>query len=79
MNDDDFATEDYGMTPAIQRLNQLNIDYEMCSPYHLKSGILNYYPSTGTITIDGRPTPKVKGIEAFINQARKLGHIRPAR
>ena len=31
----------------------------------LKAGAINFYPSTGKITIDGEPSPTQKGAEAF--------------
>lgn len=41
------------------------------SKHHIKHRALNYYPSTGTITIDGRGRSTDKGPDAFLALAEK--------
>jgi len=52
---------------AKQRLDEECISYLAPVRHHLKCGEFNFYPTTGTIFVDGEIKPRSeKGIEAFI-------------
>lgn len=59
---------DFGMAAATQKLDFAGIEHQICSDYHLKVDDLNFYPSTGRITIDGGSRIHERGIEAFIKK-----------
>jgi hypothetical protein len=63
------------MTTARQWLDQRNIPYRQTSEYQLKIGLINYYPSRGSIILDGQKTkhPDV-GLDALGQILVKLGH-----
>ena len=54
------------MSQVIAWLKSEVIHFKMTSPFQIKVGIINYYPSNGTILIDGSPKKSSQsGFEAF--------------
>ncbi len=80
MDDKHFEIEDFGMSEAIERLREAGIRFQQPTPYQLKVGLLNFYPSTGRITLDGGGGKKGQDIDDFIDRARKAGFgLRPSK
>lgn len=42
------------------------------TPYHIKAGKINFYPSSGKITVDGVGLVKERGIEVFVEACLKI-------
>lgn len=55
-------------------LEQNGICYRYFPPSQLKIGLINYWPSTGTITVDGEPNKRVDqgldGLESVLREFR---------
>lgn len=51
---------------AKEWLDKHKVPYEQKTPYHLKMGAVNFYPTTGKITIDGEPPYGHKGLSALL-------------
>lgn len=54
------------MEAAKEWLDARNVRYEQKTPYHLKMGVVNFYPTTGKITIDGEPPYAAKGLQTLL-------------
>lgn len=54
------------MDAAKEWLDSHKVRYEQKTLYHLKMGIVNFYPTTGKITIDGEPPHGPKGLDALL-------------
>ena len=54
------------MEAARDWLAKHRVPYEQKTPYHLKMGTVNFYPTTGKITIDGEPPYGPKGLNALL-------------
>jgi hypothetical protein len=54
------------MKEAIAVLTEQRIRFARLTAYQLKSGTFSYYPDTETITEDGMPRTKRKGIDLFL-------------
>lgn len=52
---------------AKEWLDARNVPYQQKTQYHLKIGIVNFYPTTGKITIDGEPPFGPKGLDALLD------------
>lgn len=51
---------------AKQWLDLQGVPYRQLTAHHLKIGVINFYPSTGTITVDGETTKRPdKGLVAL--------------
>lgn len=72
--DDDIQA----MKLAIEQLMGMGHDVTRKSPYQLKVGAFNFYPGTGTITKDGAPPIREKGIDHFIDLLPKRGAFQPS-
>lgn len=59
------------------RLVQLGIPFDRHGPYHLKIGYINYYPSKGSVMIDGQPKFKGKGFTFLLEVLKREGYYRP--
>lgn len=59
------------MKQAMAWLDRQGISYQYHPPYQLKVGAVNFWPGTGTITIDGelakRPIKGLAGLESILN------------
>lgn len=58
------------MIEAIKRLNEEGIPFVQKSSHHLKLGNLNFWPSTGTITQDGKPGSAKRELAGLIEIIR---------
>jgi hypothetical protein len=64
-DDDDFESE---MRDAMDELTGAGIRFARKSPYQLKIGPWNYYPSKGTIHRDGdKKALKARGLRALLD------------
>ena len=60
-NKEEIATN--AMRQAMAWLDDRGIYYQYLPPHQLKLGAINFWPRTGTITVDGEPQRRpVKGI-----------------
>lgn len=50
------STEDDNMMSACSWLRTRGVTFRKLTRYHLKIGPINFWPKTGTITVDGEPT-----------------------
>jgi hypothetical protein len=61
------------MREAIEWIEGQGISYKYFPPYQLKIGSINFWPGTGTITIDGeiekRPIKGLKGLAKLLTTA----------
>lgn len=53
-------------------LIQAGVDFIRKTPYHIKSGILNFFPSSGKITVDGVGLVKERGVENYIKACLQI-------
>lgn len=64
------------MNEAISWLDQQGVHYRYLPPFQLKIGAINFWPRTGTITVDGeeqRRTAKgLAGLEALLMERGAL-------
>lgn len=68
----DLAALERAMALARERLEVEGFPYRQPSIFQLKIGEVNYYPSTGTITLDGHVGSDVgKGLDKLIILLRK--------
>jgi hypothetical protein len=64
------------MTTTRHWLDQLNIPYRQTSEYQLKIGHINYYPSRGSIILDGQKTKHPgTGLDALAILLAELGYL----
>lgn len=56
---------------AMELLKQSKIPFHRMSPYHLKIGALNFYPTSGKITVDSIGLVMERGIQAVIQYFQK--------
>ena len=61
------------MQAATKRLDELGVWYEVKSTSHLKIGYINYYPTRGTVCLDGQCRFKNKGLDFLVSVLRKEG------
>ena len=61
-----------GMRHAIERIKEEGFMLHRPSPYHLKVGTANFYPTTGKITIDPTVVHPARGVGAYLKLLRKL-------
>lgn len=61
------------MEAAKEWLDARNVRYVQKTVYQLKMGIVNFYPTTGTITIDGEPPYADKGLQALSEALERFG------
>jgi len=52
-----------GYQKTIDYLTDLGLEFRIQSEYHIKIGWVNYYPTKGTINLDGASKFKGKGLE----------------
>jgi hypothetical protein len=63
------------MWPVLKRLKGLNYWFTVFSPHHLKVGNVNYWPSTGTLFVDGAPEAcPEEGLDALIRHLDRQQH-----
>lgn len=60
------------MKHAVETIEETGYKLRRPSPHHLKVGTANFYPTTGTITIDPATVHPDRGVEAFLKLLRKL-------
>lgn len=60
------------ITRAVKWAQTKNIPLRRPSPYHLKVGSLNYWPTKGTLIFDGQRAMPRRGFEAFKQLAEKM-------
>jgi chemotaxis receptor (MCP) glutamine deamidase CheD len=60
-----MAFDEKNITDALSYLEERGINVIRTSLYQLKSGAVNYYPSKGTIFIDGVGRLSQRGLAAF--------------
>jgi hypothetical protein len=69
-------TLESAMAAAKTRLDELGIEYDRPAHTHLKIGSVNYYPSTGTVFVDGeagrRPGRGPEVLETVLVELRLL-------
>jgi hypothetical protein len=59
-------TADDAMNAAIRWLEGKRINYHRPSAFHLKMGPVNFWPKTGSITVDGEMAKRpAKGLDAL--------------
>lgn len=63
------------MRNVTMELDQLRVEYEIKSPYHLRIGYINYYPTAGTVNLDGQRKFKHRGVDFLISVLQKEGVI----
>ena len=63
------------MRTATKEMDRLHVEYEIKSPYHLRVGYINYYPTAGTVNIDGQRRFKKTGIPFLISVLQREGVI----
>jgi hypothetical protein len=56
------------MREAIAALIDLGVRVQRTSKFQLKVGPINFWPNRGTITIDGKPPLKEKGLDEFLTK-----------
>lgn len=54
------------MLAAVVRLTAAGHTPSRTSPYQLKCGLINFYPTRGTIHLDGGPRLNVKGLTVLL-------------
>jgi hypothetical protein len=58
------------MKQAMAWLDERQVRYHHLPPHQIKIGVLNYWPGTGTITLDGeigkRPVKGLAGLESIL-------------
>lgn len=52
---------------AIKLITDAGYDLVRPSPYHLKVGPANFYPTTGRVTLDPTTVHPVRGTQAFLD------------
>ena len=63
------------MWPVLKKLKELNFWFTVHSPHHLKVGNVNYWPSTGSIVVDGAPEAcPERGLDALIRHLDRQQH-----
>lgn len=64
------SNTEIAMSEARLWLSERDIYYDYIPPYQIKIGSINFWPGTGTITIDGearrRPTTGIAGLEKLL-------------
>lgn len=60
------------MKEAMRVLDSKKIRFARVTEHQLKVGPLNYYPTKGTITLDGGPVVSARGIDAFLRLAEAV-------
>ncbi len=53
------------MREAVERLLEWRVPFDKPSDHQLKIGLVNFWPATGAITIDGRPRPSERGLDGL--------------
>ena len=75
MNKKELAA--HAMKQAMAWLDEHGIHYLSLPPYQLKIDAINFWPKTGTITIDGdpqrRPEKGLSGLESLLNAKGMIG------
>ena len=63
-NDDDFsfATPDQVIERTLAWLRRAGVPFEQPWPNHIKIGILNFYPTSGTLNYDNKPRLSERGL-----------------
>ena len=62
---------------AALKLRTLGVEYDVHNHgNHIKAGHVNYYPSTGSVMLDGQRKFKRKGLDFFIEVLRSAGLCR---
>jgi hypothetical protein len=75
----DRTDNSYEMNQAIDRLDAEYFPYEQTTQYQLKVGAYSFYPSSGTIYMDGASRREAEGgLEAFLALIRKLKKRNPS-
>ena len=69
------STDSDAMTVTKQTLDGLRVEYDEKSPYHIKVGYVNFYPTRGTVNIDGQCRYKNRGLQFFLEVLRREGII----
>ena len=63
------------MWPVLKKLKELNFWFTVHSPHHLKVGNVNFWPSTGSIVVDGAPEAcPERGLDALIRHLDRQQH-----
>lgn len=62
------------MDEAIDRLDALNVPITRTSDHQLKVWDLNYWPNTGSISIDGQGKCQLRGLELFLDLVERAAH-----
>lgn len=57
---------DLHLEEAITAAERLGLEWRIPGPRHLKVGKVNYFWTTGRVTVDGEPTIDAKGQQVFI-------------
>lgn len=55
-----------------RQLIKAGVAFVRKTPYHIKAGKINFFPSSGKITVDGVGLVKERGIEVFIEACLKI-------
>jgi hypothetical protein len=61
-----YANDPTELRANIARLINLKYFVKRCSPHHLKVERVNFWPTTGSIQIDGQPRRPERGWSAFL-------------
>lgn len=65
------------MVDARSWLAEQGVRYQFLPPSHIKIGVINFWPTTGTITIDGAgPKRAAKGLAGLETLLMECGAVR---
>ncbi|MGE0044163.1 MAG: hypothetical protein AB7T08_00235 [Hyphomonadaceae bacterium] len=68
-----FADDSTAMTNALDMLDLMRVLYLRPSKHHLKIGVVNYWPATGSIHVDGEGRKRrERGLRALEDLIRAL-------
>lgn len=72
---EDEWTPTPAMIKAQKFLDDLGVEYEVKSEFHIKIKYLNYFPTRGSVNLDGQKKFKNKGLEFLKNLLVREGLI----
>jgi hypothetical protein len=59
-------TDSPAMTEAVDAATAINVPLRRTSPHQIKSGQVNFWPSTGKVSVDGTLPIKERGLKTFL-------------
>lgn len=64
------------MDEAVDKLELLKVPVKRTSDHQLKCWEVNYWPDTGSISIDKQAKSKLRGLEAFLELVEKAAYAK---